>query len=241
MRHNSDLPGQRRTGVMGRIIKTLFQFYPVLMTTVVVCIIFNAVVSSIPSIFMQQVIATVEQSWQSGDWDAVGGHILGMVALLVTFYVLSLVASVAYTQMMAVITQGTLKKLREKMFNGMQDLPIKYFDTNNHGDIMSHYTNDIDTLRQMVSQSIPQLMVSGIIVLSVLCIMLYYSLWLTLVVLAGRGGHAHRHQEGGRPVRQVLLPPAGRLRQGGGLCGGDDERPEGCQGFLPRGGDRGGL
>ena len=185
MRHNSDLPGQRRTGVMGRIIKTLFQFYPVLMPTVVVCIIFNAVVSSIPSIFMQQVIATVEQSWQSGDWDAVGGHILGMVALLVTFYVLSLVASVAYTQMMAVITQGTLKKLREKMFNGMQDLPIKYFDTNNHGDIMSHYTNDIDTLRQMVSQSIPQLMVSGIIVLSVLCIMLYYSLWLTLVVLAG--------------------------------------------------------
>ena len=185
MKNNTDLPGQRRTGVMGRIIKTLFQFYPVLMPTVVVCIIFNAVVSSIPSIFMQQVIATVEESWQEGDWSTVGGRILGMVALLAVFYGFSLLASVAYNQMMAVITQGSLKKLREKMFNGMQDLPIKYFDTNNHGDIMSHYTNDIDTLRQMISQSIPQFMVSGIIVISVLFIMFYYSLWLTLVVLAG--------------------------------------------------------
>ena len=73
------------------------------------------------------------------------------------------------------------------MFNGMQNLPIKYFDTHNHGDIMSYYTNDIDTLRQMVSQSIPQLIISGITVLTVLFIMLYYSLWLTLVILLGVG------------------------------------------------------
>ena len=86
---------------------------------------------------------------------------------------------------MAVITQGTLKKMREKMFGGMQRLPIKYFDTNNHGDIMSHYTNDIDTLRQLISQSLPQLLVSAITVTTVFCIMVYYCLWLTLVVVLG--------------------------------------------------------
>ena len=76
-------------------------------------------------------------------------------------------------------------KFREKMFNGMQDLPIKYFDTHNHGDVMSYYTNDIDTLRQMISQSIPQLIISAVTVITVLCIMLYFSIWLTLVVLLG--------------------------------------------------------
>ena len=98
---------------------------------------------------------------------------------------MSLVAGLIFNQLMAIITQGTLKKLRCKMFDKMQCLPIKYFDTNSHGDIMSHYTNDIDTLRQMVSQSFPQLLSSAIMVTTVFCIMLYYSLWLTLVVLAG--------------------------------------------------------
>ena len=81
------------------------------------------------------------------------------------------------------ITQGFLMKLREKMFNGMQDLPIKYFDTNNHGDIMSHYTNDIDTLRQMISQSMPQLLNSGITIVSVFISMLILSIPLTIVTM----------------------------------------------------------
>ena len=76
-------------------------------------------------------------------------------------YIISLIAGFCYTQLMAIITQGSLKKLREKMFDHMQDLPIRYFDTHNHGDIMSYYTNDIDTLRQMISQSFPQLLISG--------------------------------------------------------------------------------
>ena len=96
-----------------------------------------------------------------------------MVALLVVLYLLSLAAGFAYTQMMAIITQGSLKKLREKMFDHMQDLPIKYFDTNGHGDIMSYYTNDVDTLRQMISQSLPQMMISGVTLLAVFCIMMY--------------------------------------------------------------------
>lgn len=173
---------------ISRLIKTLFEFYPVLLPVAVFCIIFSAAVSSIPSVFMQRVIAMVEQSWQSGDWSAVGVGILSTVGVLAVFYVLSLAASLAFNQLMAIITQGSLKKLREKMFGGMQNLPIKYFDTHNHGDIMSHYTNDIDTLRQMISQSFPQLMISVVTVLTVFSIMIYYCVWLALVVLAGVAG-----------------------------------------------------
>ena len=160
-------------------------FYPVLLPAAVLCIVFNAVVSAIPSVFMQNIIAVVEGSWQSGDWSAVGPQILRLVVLLAVFYLLSLLAGFTYNQLMAIITQGTLKKLRERMFGGMQRLPVKYFDTNNHGDIMSYYTNDIDALRQMISQSFPQLLVSAITVFTIFCIMLYYCVWLTLVVLLG--------------------------------------------------------
>lgn len=170
---------------MKRLIKTLFEFYPVMLPIVIVCIVFNAVISSIPSIFMQKIIAVVEGSWQTGQWSDVSARILGLVKILVILYALSLVASFTFNRMMAVITQGSLKKFREKMFNGMQDLPIRYFDTNANGDIMSYYTNDIDTLRQMLSQSFPHLLVSFITVVTVLGVMLYYSFWMTLVVLLG--------------------------------------------------------
>lgn len=175
--------GKKRT--IGRLFRMMCNFYPVLLPAAVLCIVFNAVVSSIPSVFMQNIIAVVEGSWQSGDWSAVGPQILRLVVLLAVFYLLSLLAGFTYNQLMAIITQGTLKKLRERMFGGMQCLPVKYFDTNNHGDIMSYYTNDIDALRQMISQSFPQLLVSAITVLTIFCIMLYYCVWLTLVVLLG--------------------------------------------------------
>ena len=168
-----------------RLIKTLFGFYPVMLPLTVVLILFNAVVSSMPSIFMQRVIAAVEDNWQSGSWDVAGKAIISTVTFLGIFYVLSLISGFTFNQMMAIITQGTLKKLREKMFNKMQDLPVKFFDTNNHGDIMSHYTNDIDTLRQMVSQSFPQLLISLVTVLTVFSIMLYFCVWLAIVVLLG--------------------------------------------------------
>ena len=174
-----------KKGTLGRLSKTLFEFYPVKMPIVLFCIIFSAVVSSIPAIFMQNVIAIVETSWKSGDWDAVSGKVFYYVGLLLVFYILSILSAITYTQMMAGITQGFLKKLRVKMFNGMQDLPVRYFDTHNHGDIMSYYTNDIDTLRQMVSQSIPQLLISSITVLTVFSIMLYFSVWMTIVVVCG--------------------------------------------------------
>lgn len=176
---------QGSKGVLGRLIRTLFGFYPVLLPVTIVCILISAVVSSIPSVFMQNIISYVEQSWKSGNWDGVSAQILGLVVVLAIFYVLSLAAGFAFNQLMAVITQGSLAKLREKMFNGMQNLPVKYFDTHNHGDVMSYYTNDIDTLRQMISQSFPQLMIAAVTVLTVFSIMVYYSLWMTLVVILG--------------------------------------------------------
>lgn len=174
-----------KKGVIKRIIRTLFSFYPVLMPVVLFCILFNSIVSAIPAVFMQNIIAVIEQSYKSGDWEAVAGKILGMAAILAILYAVSLIASFAYCRLLAVITQGSLKKLREKMFNGMQNLPIKYFDTHSHGDIMSYYTNDIDTLRQLISQSMPQLLSSGVMVITVFGIMLYYSLWMSLVIVAG--------------------------------------------------------
>ena len=182
---NKEMQAAPKKGVIKRIIRTLFSFYPVLMPVVLFCILFNSIVSAIPAVFMQNIIAVIEQSYQSGDWEAVAGKILGMAAILAILYAVSLIASFAYCRMLAVITQGSLKKLREKMFNGMQNLPIKYFDTHSHGDIMSYYTNDIDTLRQLISQSMPQLLSSGVMVITVFGIMLYYSLWMSLVIVAG--------------------------------------------------------
>ena len=172
-------------GVVGRVIKMVFKFYPVRTTLILVGIIFNAAVSSIPSVFMQRIIGIIESAWQSGDWASVSGDVFSNVLTLGALYVLSLATAVLFNLMAAVVTQGTLMKLREKLFNNMQKLPIKYFDTNNHGDIMSVYTNDIDAIRQMISQSIPQLLVTLIVSLTIISIMLSFSLWLTLVVLAG--------------------------------------------------------
>lgn len=178
--------GQRAPkGVLRRLLRTLFEFYPVLLPITLVCILINAIVSSIPSIFMQNIIAIVDDSYKSGDWNAVAGRIVTYVLILLVMYVISLAAGAFYTQMMAIITQGSLKKMREKMFSRMQDLPVKYFDTNGHGDIMSYYTNDVDTLRQLISQSLPQILIAGVTLLTVFGIMMYYSMILGLIVVVG--------------------------------------------------------
>ena len=96
-----------------------------------------------------------------------------------------ILSSLFWNRAIAIVTQGSLEKLREKMFNRMQDLPIRYFDTHQRGDIMSHYTNDIDTLRQMISQSLPNLLMTTIVIVTVFFIMLYYSVWMCLVIVAG--------------------------------------------------------
>ena len=172
-------------GILSRIVKMLFKAYPVLVPTMLVCILFSGIVSSIPSVFTQKIIGIIEVGMTTGDWAGSKELIIPLIIALIALYVLSVAAITAYTQIGAYITQGFLDKLRRRMFDGMQNLPISYFDRNRHGDIMSHYTNDIDTLRQLVSQVIPSLINSFTIVLVVFGIMLYYSLWMTLVVAAG--------------------------------------------------------
>ena len=173
-------------GIVKRLLKSLFRYYPVMLPIALVCIVVNAAISSIPALFMEDLYSLLGDALVKNlGWSDVAGDVAAIMGLLIGMYAVSLIAGAVYNQLMAIITQGYLNKMRVQMFNGMQDLPIRYFDTHNHGDIMSYYTNDIDTLRQMIAQSIPQLMISSIMCLTLLGIMLYFSVYLTLVILVG--------------------------------------------------------
>ena len=187
-------PPKRSEGIkhLARLMKLLLKFFPVQVTLVIFCILFSAACSSIPSIFIQKVISYIgKYQLLRGTmpvdalWKAAKGEILPTLAVLVGLYLLSILAVVLQSQLMAYVTQGFLHKMRRTMFDGMQDLPIRFFDRRKTGDIMSYYTNDIDTLRQLVSQSFPQLLQSFTIVFTVFCVMMYYSIWMTLVVVLG--------------------------------------------------------
>ena len=175
---------KKKSGLL-RIVSMLWKSYPVLIPITVICIVIASITSSLPAIFQQQVIANIQQWYQSGDWKSASAVILPKIIILACLYILSLCAIFCYTQLMAYISQGFLNKLRREMFSNMQNLPIKYFDTHKHGDIMSRYTNDIDALRQLIAQSLPALLQSIILIICVFSIMLYYSFWLTLIVLFG--------------------------------------------------------
>ena len=174
-----------KRGTFKRLIKTLVKFFPALVPLVAVLIVFSAVVSAIPTLFMQKIIEVIEKWYTTGDWASARIEIVPKVLQLGVFYLISILSVVGYTQMMAYITQGFLYKLRRAMFDGMQSLPVKFFDTHKFGDVMSYYTNDIDALRQLVSQSLPQLIQSIVIVVTVFSVMLYFSGWLAALVLAG--------------------------------------------------------
>ncbi len=169
-----------------RILKLLFKFYPVLVPVTMICILCSAAAAAIPDVFIQKITAIIDGAIRNGSaWDGVSSEVTSQMIFLIVMYVIAILITVLYTQFMAFITQGFLCKMRRKMFDGMQNLPIKYFDTHKHGDIMSYYTNDVDTLRQLVSQALPSLIRSGAIVLAVLGIMLWYSVWLTLIIVVG--------------------------------------------------------
>ncbi len=192
-----------KRGTFARLMKMLWQSFPTLVPMVGLFIVFSAAVSSIPTIFMQKIIAVIETWYLSGNWASAKADIVPKVLLLAVFYVLSIATAIGYTQLMAYITQAFLYKLRKHVFNGMQNLPVRFFDTNKHGDIMSYYTNDIDTLRQLVSQSLPSLIQSGVVMLTIFGIMIYFSAWLAALVFAGiigmyfvtrkLGGHSARY------------------------------------------------
>ena len=174
-----------KPGTLKRLVKMLFSFYPVLLPLVMLGVVLCALINSIGSVFLQKALEVISTSWQTGDWVAARPQILGLVTTLAVIYIIGNMSSLFWNRYMGVVTQGSLMKLREKMFNHMQDLPIRYFDTNQRGDIMSHYTNDIDTLRQMISQSLPNLVMTVIVLTTVFSIMLYFSVWMCLVIVIG--------------------------------------------------------
>ena len=172
--------------ILARVVRMLHGYYPVLLPVTIACILFSAIVATIPAIFLEQVTRAIDYCLrESVTWDVARDMIVPKVMILIGFYILAIIALTLETQLEAVITQGFLTRMRKTMFEKMQNLPIRYFDTHKHGDIMSYYTNDIDTLRQLVGQSLPTLVRAGVIVVSVFFIMLWYSVWLTCVLLVG--------------------------------------------------------
>ena len=165
-----------------RIMGYVFKFYPVHMITILVCIIVSVFSSVQGTLFTRELIDSyIQPMIDSGSKDF--GPLFGAIKRVACFYALGVIAAYVQAKVMVYINQGTLRRLREELFEHMESLPIKYFDTNAHGDIMSVYTNDIDTLRQMISQSIPQLLSSAITIVSVLISMFILSIPLTIVTL----------------------------------------------------------
>ena len=176
---------QQGFGGLGRTVKMFFGFFPKLSILAVICIIVSAGIGAIPSLFTKKILDVVETWVESGDYAAAKPVLTKYLAVLATLYILAFLLNILRTQIMAYMTQAFLHKLRDKMFSGMQKLPIKYFDTHKHGDIMSHYTNDIDTLRQLISMAFPTMIECSITVLVVFGIMCWFSIWMTLVLIAG--------------------------------------------------------
>ncbi|RKM55901.1 ABC transporter ATP-binding protein [Butyrivibrio sp. X503] len=165
-----------------RILGYVFKYYPAHMIIVLVCIILTVFSSIQGTFFTKSLIDTyIQPMLDSGSNDF--RPLLMAIARVAVFYAVGAFAAYAQSKVMVYINQGTLKRLREELFVHMESLPIKYFDTHAHGDIMSIYTNDIDTLRQMISQSIPQLINSTITIVSVFVSMCILSVPLTFVTL----------------------------------------------------------
>ena len=171
-------------GTLLRLFKFLFKYYKTYLIIVAVCILLSALAGTVSSLFLNQLLLVIGDGINTG-FNSVSGRLMQVIGLMVGFYALGVITTFIYSQLMAVVTQGFLDKMRQNMFGSMQSLPIKYFDTHTHGDIMSYYTNDIDTLRQLISQSIPQLLTSFLTIVALLFYMLFLSVWMTLVVFLG--------------------------------------------------------
>ena len=170
-----------KKGVLKRIMKILFKEYKLQMIAVAACIVMVSLASTIASLFMNKFINYIGEGLENG-LDSVSSKITTAVLSMLCIYALGWLASFAYTRIMAVVTQSFLHSMRKKMFDKMQSFPLRYFDSNAHGDIMSHYTNDIDAIRELVSSTLPHLMQSALIVGFLVFNMFYLSAWMALVV-----------------------------------------------------------
>ncbi|MBE7005843.1 MAG: ABC transporter ATP-binding protein [Ruminococcaceae bacterium] len=169
---------------LGRVVGVLFRTFPVQLSLVALCTLISALVGIVPPVFTERISAIILRGLDEG-WAAVYPSFVRLLIPVLCLYLLGIAANAAQAQIMARVTQGFLHTLRTRMFDRMQELPLRYFDTHNHGDIMSYYTNDVDTLRQLVSQTLPHLVLSALTVVFLLCAMAYFSIPLMLVVLLG--------------------------------------------------------
>ncbi len=167
-----------------RLLGYIMKRYKFRYLIVIVCIAISSIVQVVGTMFMKQLIDDYILPMLDGRVQTFQ-PLIEALATMACIYLVGIVCTYAYNMIMMYIAQGVLKGIRDDMFAHMETLPIKYFDTHQHGDIMSHYTNDTDTLRQMVSQSIPNLFSSGITLISTFISMLILSVPLTLVVLFG--------------------------------------------------------
>ena len=165
-----------------RIMSYVFKYYGIQMIVVLICIVLSVVANIQGTMFTRTLIDNYITP-MIGQPDPDFGPLLSAMLRVAMFYGIGIAAAFTQQVVMVHVNQGTLKRLREDLFDHMESLPIKYFDTHAHGDIMSVYTNDIDTLRQMISQSIPQLFNSAITIVSILSMMLILSVPLTIVTL----------------------------------------------------------
>ena len=170
---------------MKRVIGELYKTNKKRLIVVAVCLVLSSLAMSGASIYIINMVRNLFDTGSVRD-EIIRSLIIG-VSTMGAVYGLGIIANFIYNRLMAVVTQKFLDDTRKKLFGKMQNLPIRFFDTHTDGDIMSFYTNDIDAIRQMVSQALPQLFISGITVVVVFFIMLYYSLWLTMIVVAFAG------------------------------------------------------
>lgn len=174
---------QNKQHSFGRLVRYLFSHYKIQLIVTLICIVISSFSSSIATIFIQRLIDECITPGVSQGFEAIAGKFTSILLTMGFIYICGTIASVIYNRIMAIVTQGTLKNLRNDMFNKMQTLPVKYFDTHAHGDIMSTYTNDTDAIRQLIGQSLPTLFQSALTITVMFLTMLYYSIWLTLVVM----------------------------------------------------------
>ena len=172
-----------RRGVLGRLIKYVGQRYAIQLVVVIICIFLAVICNAKGTAFMEVLIDDyIEPMLKSGSTDF--GPLAKAIFNLIGFYAVGIIATFTYNWIMIFVAQGSLRDLRNEMFEKMEDLPIRYFDTHAHGDVMSVYTNDIDTLRQMISQSFPQMLNSAVTIVTVFVYMLLLSPQLTAVTIA---------------------------------------------------------
>lgn len=172
-----------KKGTFARLFRYLFDHYGLRLIVVMLCIVISAVASVVATVFLQRLIDECIVPGISSGMGAVQNLLVHILLTMAVFYVLGVLAAFIYNRIMATVTQGTLKHLRDDMFHCMETLPIQYFDTHPHGDIMSTYTNDTDAIRMLIGQSLPMLTQSVLSVLAMLGMMLYFSVWMTILVL----------------------------------------------------------